>query len=253
MIGAIATWSRTADVRGIGLIAQRAGRQVRRRPGADRRCALHALLGRPGALREHVRSRSDGPGDRAGRQWSDHARPRVPAAGRRTGRWRAFRRSGRRAGLGHGTCRWLCFDDWCSPRHERLHARQPVEPRARPPLRPRSVLRLRPEVPTAHRERAATTLARSAVTVTQTAAAASGKNQVVRFGLRVKNQTSQPLVLAYKAGHERRRGRAGEQLSRGAGRERTTGAPRESARWRERGSNPSSSSLRVPRATCRWC
>ena len=38
------------------------------------------------------------------------------------------------------------------------------------------------------------------VTVGQTAAAASGKNQLVRFSLRVKNQTTQPLVLAYKAG-----------------------------------------------------
>jgi len=38
------------------------------------------------------------------------------------------------------------------------------------------------------------------VTVTQTSAAMSGKNQVVRFGLRVKNHTGQPLVLAYKAG-----------------------------------------------------
>jgi hypothetical protein len=36
--------------------------------------------------------------------------------------------------------------------------------------------------------------------MTQTAAAASGKNQVVRIGVRVKNQTHQPLVLAYKAG-----------------------------------------------------
>jgi hypothetical protein len=38
------------------------------------------------------------------------------------------------------------------------------------------------------------------VTQGQTAAAASGKNQLVRFALRVKNQTNQPLVLAYKAG-----------------------------------------------------
>ena len=38
------------------------------------------------------------------------------------------------------------------------------------------------------------------VTVTQTAAAAQGKNQLVRFSVRVKNQTNQPLVLAYKAG-----------------------------------------------------
>jgi len=38
------------------------------------------------------------------------------------------------------------------------------------------------------------------VTVTQTAAAAGGANQLLRFGLRVKNQTAQPLVLAYKSG-----------------------------------------------------
>jgi hypothetical protein len=38
------------------------------------------------------------------------------------------------------------------------------------------------------------------VTLAQSAAAASGKTQVVRFGLRVKNQSNQPLVLAYKAG-----------------------------------------------------
>jgi hypothetical protein len=38
------------------------------------------------------------------------------------------------------------------------------------------------------------------VTLSQSAAAASGKTQVARFGLRVKNQTNQPLVLAYKAG-----------------------------------------------------
>jgi hypothetical protein len=36
-------------------------------------------------------------------------------------------------------------------------------------------------------------------TVMQTAAAVSGKNLVVRFSVRVKNQTAQPLVLAYKA------------------------------------------------------
>lgn len=38
------------------------------------------------------------------------------------------------------------------------------------------------------------------VTVVQTATAASGKNQLVRFAVRVKNHTAQPLVLAYKAG-----------------------------------------------------
>ena len=38
------------------------------------------------------------------------------------------------------------------------------------------------------------------VTMTQTATAASGKNQLVRASLRVKNQTNQPLALAYKAG-----------------------------------------------------
>ena len=38
------------------------------------------------------------------------------------------------------------------------------------------------------------------VTVGQTAAAVSGKNQLVRFSLRVRNHTAQPLVLAYKAG-----------------------------------------------------
>src|SRR5262249_11173066 len=37
-------------------------------------------------------------------------------------------------------------------------------------------------------------------TVTQTAAAAGGANQLVRVGVRVKNQTAQPLVLAYKSG-----------------------------------------------------
>jgi hypothetical protein len=37
-------------------------------------------------------------------------------------------------------------------------------------------------------------------TMTQTAAAASGKNQVVRIGVRVKNQTNQPLILACKSG-----------------------------------------------------
>jgi hypothetical protein len=38
------------------------------------------------------------------------------------------------------------------------------------------------------------------VTLGQTATAASGKNQLVRLALRVKNQTNQPLVLAYKSG-----------------------------------------------------
>ena len=38
------------------------------------------------------------------------------------------------------------------------------------------------------------------VSVTQTAAAASGKNQLVRIGLRVQNKTAQPVVLAYKSG-----------------------------------------------------
>jgi len=38
------------------------------------------------------------------------------------------------------------------------------------------------------------------VTLGQTATAVSGKNQLVRLGLRVKNQTNQPLVLGYKAG-----------------------------------------------------
>ena len=37
-------------------------------------------------------------------------------------------------------------------------------------------------------------------TLGQTATAASGKNQLVRLALRVKNQTNQPLVLGYKAG-----------------------------------------------------
>ena len=37
------------------------------------------------------------------------------------------------------------------------------------------------------------------VTLSQSAAAVSGKNQVVRVGIRVKNHTAQPLVLAYKA------------------------------------------------------
>jgi hypothetical protein len=37
-------------------------------------------------------------------------------------------------------------------------------------------------------------------TVTQSAGAVSGKNLVVRFSVRVKNQTTQPLVLAYKSG-----------------------------------------------------
>ena len=41
------------------------------------------------------------------------------------------------------------------------------------------------------------------VTMNQSAAAVSGKNQVVRVSLRVKNQTHQPLVLAYKAGTAR--------------------------------------------------
>ena len=43
------------EVRGIGLITRPAGRQVRRRPGSDGRCALHAGLGRPAALRQHLR------------------------------------------------------------------------------------------------------------------------------------------------------------------------------------------------------
>ena len=38
------------------------------------------------------------------------------------------------------------------------------------------------------------------VTLGQTATAVSGKNQLVRLALRVKNQTNQPLVLGYKAG-----------------------------------------------------
>jgi len=38
------------------------------------------------------------------------------------------------------------------------------------------------------------------VTLVQSAAAVSGKNRVVRFSIRVKNHTAQPLALAYKAG-----------------------------------------------------
>ncbi|HZW90021.1 MAG TPA: hypothetical protein VFF12_13145 [Myxococcaceae bacterium] len=38
------------------------------------------------------------------------------------------------------------------------------------------------------------------VTMNQAAAAVSGKTQLVRVSVRVKNQTNQPLVLAYKAG-----------------------------------------------------
>ena len=38
------------------------------------------------------------------------------------------------------------------------------------------------------------------VTVLQTIPVQGGKNQLVRFSIRVKNQTAQPLVLAYKAG-----------------------------------------------------
>ena len=38
------------------------------------------------------------------------------------------------------------------------------------------------------------------VTLVQAAAAVSGKNRVVRFSIRVKNHTAQPLALAYKAG-----------------------------------------------------
>src|SRR5262249_30988206 len=41
------------------------------------------------------------------------------------------------------------------------------------------------------------------ITLAQTAAAGSGNNQLVRLGLRVKNKTNQPLVLAYKAGTNR--------------------------------------------------
>jgi hypothetical protein len=37
------------------------------------------------------------------------------------------------------------------------------------------------------------------VTLVQAAAAVSGKNRVVRFSIRVKNHTTQPLALAYKA------------------------------------------------------
>jgi hypothetical protein len=37
-------------------------------------------------------------------------------------------------------------------------------------------------------------------TVTQSAGAVSGKNLIARFSVRVKNQTAQPLVLAYKSG-----------------------------------------------------
>jgi hypothetical protein len=38
------------------------------------------------------------------------------------------------------------------------------------------------------------------VTMTQSAAAASGKTQLARIGLRVQNKTAQPVVLAYKSG-----------------------------------------------------
>ncbi|HET6983918.1 MAG TPA: hypothetical protein VFI53_17380 [Myxococcaceae bacterium] len=38
------------------------------------------------------------------------------------------------------------------------------------------------------------------VTMTQSAAAASGKTQMARIGLRVQNKTAQPVVLAYKSG-----------------------------------------------------
>jgi hypothetical protein len=53
------------------------------------------------------------------------------------------------------------------------------------------------------------------VTMTQTAAAASGKNQVVRIGVRVKNQTHQPLVLAYKAGSNGAADEAGNRYTWG--------------------------------------
>ncbi len=53
------------------------------------------------------------------------------------------------------------------------------------------------------------------VTMTQTAAAASGKNQVARIGLRVKNKTNQPLVLAYKAGSNSAGDEAGNRYTWG--------------------------------------
>ena len=51
--------------------------------------------------------------------------------------------------------------------------------------------------------------------MTQTAAAASGKNQIARIGLRVKNQTNQPLVLAYKAGSNSASDEAGNRYAWG--------------------------------------
>jgi len=51
--------------------------------------------------------------------------------------------------------------------------------------------------------------------MTQTAAAASGKNQVARIGLRVKNKTNQPLVLAYKAGSNSAGDEAGNRYAWG--------------------------------------
>ncbi len=53
------------------------------------------------------------------------------------------------------------------------------------------------------------------VTMTQTAAAASGKNQIARIGLRVKNQTNQPLILAYKAGSNSAGDEAGNRYAWG--------------------------------------
>jgi len=52
-------------------------------------------------------------------------------------------------------------------------------------------------------------------TMTQTAAAASGKNQVVRIGVRVKNQTNQPLVLACKSGSSAAADEAGNRYTWG--------------------------------------
>jgi hypothetical protein len=51
--------------------------------------------------------------------------------------------------------------------------------------------------------------------MTQTAAAGSGKNQVARIGLRVKNKTNQPLVLAYKAGSNSAADEAGNRYAWG--------------------------------------
>ena len=188
-----------------------ARRQVRHLAGTDGGCPVHPGLERARPVREHLRPRPHGPGDRAGRERAEHARAGVPAADRRPrgrcpGRALLSRRPPARRPRGSAPTTGRCS-------------------RPRPCPRPRRAAR-RPRRPGDSRFRRAGGGRRSALCsghelsgrrpvqchLVQTAAAASGKNQVVRFNIRVKNHTAQPLRARLQGRDERRGRRAGQQL-----------------------------------------